>query len=73
LSSQLHFAKEGLFDLAIKPEFLNFLEVRLENSISPGEYTAVLWEKKFNESIKETVVEIIAEIWNRTKTNDPIV
>lgn len=37
MSSQLHFAREGLFDLAIKPEFLNFLEVRLENNISPQE------------------------------------
>jgi gamma-glutamyl:cysteine ligase YbdK (ATP-grasp superfamily) len=69
---QLEYAKKGLLDLNIKPEFLNILEERVKNRISPSEYVANLWDKKFNGSIDETVVEIISHIWERTRNNRPI-
>ena len=69
---QLEYAKKGLFDLNIKPEFLNILEERVKNKTSPSEYVANLWDKKFNGSIDQTVVEIISDIWERTKHNRPI-
>ena len=69
---QLDYAKKGLFDLNIKPEFLNILEERVKNRISPSEYVANLWDKKFNGSIEQTVVEIISHIWERTRNNRPI-
>jgi len=69
---QLEYAKKGLFDLNIKPEFLNILEERVKNKTSPSEYVANIWDKKFNGSIDQTVVEIIADIWERTKHNRPI-
>lgn len=69
---QLDYAKKGLFDLNIKPEFLNILEERVKNRISPSEYVANLWDKNFNGSIEQTVVEIISHIWERTRNNRPI-
>ncbi|HET7642435.1 MAG TPA: glutamate-cysteine ligase family protein [Nitrososphaeraceae archaeon] len=69
---QLEYAKKGLLDLNIKPEFLNILEERVKNKTSPSEYVANLWDKKFNGSIDQTVVEIIFDIWERTKHNRPI-
>ena len=69
---QLEYAKKGLFDLNIKPEFLNILEERVKNKTSPSGYVANLWDKKFNGSIDQTVVEIISDIWERTKNNRPI-
>ncbi|HET8794359.1 MAG TPA: glutamate-cysteine ligase family protein [Nitrososphaeraceae archaeon] len=69
---QLEYAKKGLFDLNIKPEFLNILEERVKNKTSPSEYVANIWDKKFNGSIDQTVVEIISDIWERTKHNRPI-
>ena len=69
---QLDYAKKGLFDLNIKPEFLNILEERVKNKTSPSEYVANIWDKKFNGSIDQTVVEIISDIWERTKHNRPI-
>ena len=71
--SQLDFAKKGLADLGLKEEFLNILEKRLENKSSPGDYVAKLWHEKFNGSIEQTVSEIIAHVWEKTKINEPII
>ena len=73
ISSQLDFAKKGLSDLGLKEEFLNILEKRLENKNSPGDYVAKLWHEKFNGSVEQTVSEIIAHMWEKTKNNQPIV
>ena len=71
--SQLDFAKKGLADLGLKEEFLDILEKRLENKTSPGNYVAKLWHEKFNGSIEQTVSEIIAHVWEKTKNNEPII
>lgn len=73
IRSQIDFAKKGLADLDLKEEFLNILEKRIENKNSPGDYVAKLWHEKFNGSLEQTVSEIIAHIWEKTKTNQPIV
>lgn len=73
IRSQIDFAKKGLADLGLKEEFLNILEERIENKNSPGDYVAKLWHDKFNGSLEQTVSEIIAHIWEKTKTNQPIV
>jgi gamma-glutamyl:cysteine ligase YbdK (ATP-grasp superfamily) len=70
--SQLNFARKGLTDLGINVGFLNILDKRLENRISPGEYVAKIWSEKFNGSVSQTVYEIISDIWQRTKENQPI-
>ena len=70
--SQLDFAKKGLADLGLREEFLNILEKRLENRNSPGDYVAKLWHEKFNGSVDQTVSEIIAHMWDKTKINEPI-
>jgi hypothetical protein len=31
-----------------------------------------LWSKKFNGSVNETLYEIICDIWQKTKDNQPI-
>lgn len=69
---QLDYARKGLSDLNVKPEFLNVLDGRVKNRISPSEYVANLWDKKFNGSINQTVFEIISHMWERTKNNRPI-
>jgi gamma-glutamylcysteine synthetase len=69
---QLDYARKGLSDLNIKPEFLNILDNRVKNRISPSEYVAALWDKKFNGSVNQTIVEVISDIWERTKNNNPI-
>jgi gamma-glutamylcysteine synthetase len=48
ITVQLDYARKGLSDLNVKPEFLNVLEGRIKNRISPSEYVANLWDKKFN-------------------------
>ena len=73
IRSQIDFAKKGLADLGLKEEFLNILEKRIENKNSPGDYVAKLWHEKFNGSLEQTVSETIAHIWEKTKTNQPIV
>jgi gamma-glutamyl:cysteine ligase YbdK (ATP-grasp superfamily) len=73
IRSQLDFAKKGLSELGLKEEFLNILEKRLENKNSPGDYVAKLWHEKFNGSVEQTVSEIIAHMWEKTKINQPIV
>jgi gamma-glutamylcysteine synthetase len=70
--SQLAYARKGLSDLGIKPDFLNILEKRLENKTTAGEYVARLWQTKFNGSIEQTLPEVVADIWERTKNNQPI-
>jgi gamma-glutamyl:cysteine ligase YbdK (ATP-grasp superfamily) len=73
IRNQIDFAKKGLADLGLKEEFLNILEKRVENKNSPGDYVAKLWHEKFNGSLEQTVSEIIAHIWEKTKTNQPII
>lgn len=70
--SQLAYARKGISDLGIKPDFLNILEKRLENKTTAGEYVARLWQTKFNGSIEQTLYEVVADIWERTKNNQPI-
>ena len=72
IRSQLDFARKGLYDLGISVGFLNILDKRLENRISPGEYVARMWSEKFNGSVSETIYEIISDIWQKTKENQPI-
>jgi len=69
---QLDYARKGLADLNVKPEFLNILESRIKNRVSPSEYVASLWDKKFNGSVHETIFEVISHIWEKTKKNEPI-
>jgi gamma-glutamylcysteine synthetase len=70
--SQLAYARKGISDLGVKPDFLNILEKRLENKTTAGEYVAKLWQTKFNGSIEQTLPEVVADIWERTKNNQPI-
>jgi gamma-glutamylcysteine synthetase len=70
--SQLAYARKGISDLGVKPDFLNILEKRLENKTTAGEYVAKLWQTKFNGSIEHTLPEVVADIWERTKNNQPI-
>ena len=72
IRNQLEFARKGLSDLGIKPEFLSVLDNRLESRNTPGEYVAKLWQEKFNGSTEQTIFEIISDIWERTKDNRPI-
>lgn len=70
--SQLAYARKGISDLGVKPDFLNILEKRLENKTTAGEYVARLWQTRFNGSIEQTLPEVVADIWERTKNNQPI-
>jgi gamma-glutamylcysteine synthetase len=70
--SQLAYARKGISNLGVKPDFLNILEKRVENRTTAGEYVARLWQTKFNGSIEQTLPEVIADIWERTKNNQPI-
>jgi gamma-glutamyl:cysteine ligase YbdK (ATP-grasp superfamily) len=72
IRSQLDFARKGLNDLGINVGFLNILDQRLENRVSPGEYVARMWSEKFNGVVSETIYEIISDIWQKTKENQPI-
>jgi gamma-glutamyl:cysteine ligase YbdK (ATP-grasp superfamily) len=69
---ELDFAKKGLYDLNINPEFLDILYRRLESKTSVGELVVNMWDKKFNGSLEETTVEVISEIWEHTKRNKPL-
>ena len=69
---ELDFAKKGLYDLNINPEFLGILYRRLESKTSVGELVVNMWDKKFNGSLEETTVEVISEIWEYTKRNNPL-
>ena len=70
--TQLAYARKGISDLGIKPDFLNILEKRTENKTTAGEYVARLWQTKFNGSTEQTLQEVVADIWERTKNNQPI-
>ena len=70
--NQLNFARKGLSELGINVGFLDILDNRLENRVSPGEYVARIWSEKFKGSVNQTVYEIISDIWQRTKENQPI-
>ncbi len=72
IRSQLDFARKGLYDLGISVGFLNILDKRLENRTSPGEYVARMWSEKFNGSVSQTIYEIVSDIWQKTKENQPI-
>ena len=72
IRSQLDFVRKGLSELGLKAQFLNILDSRLENKSTPGEYVVKLWDKKFNGSVEQTIVEVIHDIWQRTKNNEPI-
>jgi len=72
ITNQLDFARKGLSDLGIKPEFLSVLDNRLESRNTPGEYVAKLWQEKFNGSTEQTLFEVISDIWDKTKNNRPI-
>lgn len=72
IRSQLNFARKGLSDLGVNTEFLKILDTRLENKISPSEYVARLWHKKFNGAVSETIYEVISDIWQKTRQNQPI-
>ena len=69
---ELDFAKKGLYDLNVNPEFIDILYRRLENKTSAGEAVVNMWDKKFNGSLEETTVEVISEIWDHTKKNKPV-
>jgi hypothetical protein len=69
---ELDFAKKGLHDLNVNPEFMDILYRRLENKTSVGEVVVNLWDKKFNGSPEETAVEVVSEIWEHTKRNKPV-
>jgi len=73
MRSQLDFARKGLSDLGINVGFLDILDKRLENRNSPGEYVAKIWNEKFNGSVNQTIYEIISDIWQKTKENQPII
>jgi gamma-glutamyl:cysteine ligase YbdK (ATP-grasp superfamily) len=72
ITNQLDFARKGLSDLGIKPEFLSVLDSRLESRNTPGEYVAKLWQEKFNGSTEQTLFEVISDIWEKTKNNRPM-
>jgi hypothetical protein len=69
---ELDFAKKGLYDLNVNPEFIDILYRRLDNKTSVGEVVVNMWDKKFNGSPEETTVEVISEIWDHTKKNKPV-
>jgi gamma-glutamyl:cysteine ligase YbdK (ATP-grasp superfamily) len=69
---ELDFAKKGLYDLNVNPEFLDILYRRLESKTPVGELVVNMWDKKFNGSLEETTVEVISEIWEHTKRNKPL-
>jgi gamma-glutamyl:cysteine ligase YbdK (ATP-grasp superfamily) len=69
---QLAFARKGLGDLGIKPGFLGILESRMENKTTAGEYVARLWQSTYSGDVEKAVVEVISDIWEKTRHNDPI-
>ncbi|HUG97536.1 MAG TPA: hypothetical protein VMJ94_08345, partial [Nitrososphaera sp.] len=70
--SQLDYARKGLADLGTKPDFLNILEKRLENRTTAGEYVVKLWQSKLHVSAEHALQEVVADVWQRTKSNQPI-
>jgi gamma-glutamylcysteine synthetase len=72
IRGQFDYARKGLSDLGISAEFLNILDRRLQNKRTPGDYVAKLWDEKFNGSIRQTIFEVISDIWQMTRNNQPI-
>lgn len=70
--SQLVFARKGLEDLGIKPGFLGILESRIENRTNAGEYVARLWQSTYDGDAEKAVVEVISDVWEKTRHNMPI-
>ena len=70
--SQLHVAKKGLTDLGLGSEFIGILDKRLNNKTSPAIYVSKLWEKTYNGNVAQTVSEIIQHVWEKTKSNSPL-
>jgi hypothetical protein len=70
--SQINVAKQGLSDLGLGCEFIKILETRLNNKTSPGQYVSRLWESKYNGNVNQTVSEIIQHVWDKTKSNSPL-
>ena len=70
---ELDFAKKGLYDLNVNPEYLNILFKRLENRTSVGDIVVNIWDKKFNGSLEDTAVEVAFEIWEHTIRNKPLI
>jgi hypothetical protein len=70
--TQLHVAKKGLIDLGLGSEFIGILETRLKNKTSPALYVSRLWENRYNGNAHQTVAEIIQHVWEKTKSNSPL-
>src|SRR5919202_6956688 len=73
IRNQLDFSRRGLADLGVKSEFLSILDKRLEHKATPGGYVAKLWQDKFSGSTEQTLFEELSDIWERTKSNKPII
>ncbi|HXG06012.1 MAG TPA: glutamate-cysteine ligase family protein [Nitrososphaera sp.] len=71
--NQLDYARKGLADLGIKPDFLNILEKRLENRTTAGDYVARLWQSKFNGDVQRTLQEVVWYVWQKSKINSPFI
>jgi hypothetical protein len=69
---QLAIAHKGLKDIGAKPDFLNILERRLENKNTAGEYVAKLWQSSYDGSVEDALLEVVADIWQKTRANSPI-
>lgn len=69
---QVATARKGLEDLGIKPAFLGILESRIENRNTAGEHVARLWQSRFNGDVEQTLAEVVADVWNKTRNNTPI-
>ena len=70
--SNLAFARKGLSHLGINPRFLGILESRLDNRITAGEYVAKLWQSIYDGDVEKAVVEVITDVWEKTRHNKPI-
>ncbi|HXV47070.1 MAG TPA: glutamate-cysteine ligase family protein [Nitrososphaera sp.] len=70
--SQLHYARRGLADLGVKPDFLSVLERRLEKRMTAGEHVAKLWQSKYDRDSERALQEVVWHVWQKTKSNSPI-
>ncbi|HYP42622.1 MAG TPA: hypothetical protein VEQ18_01225 [Candidatus Nitrosocosmicus sp.] len=70
--SQLHVAKKGLIDLGLGSEFIGILDKRLNNKTSPAIYVSRLWERTYNGNVTQTVSDLIQHVWEKTKSNSPL-
>ena len=72
IKGQFDYARKGLSDLGISAEYINILDRRLQNKSTPGDDVVKLWDEKFNGSIRQTIFDVISDIWQRTRNNQPI-